>query len=153
MKKQDDEGIRTYGTVAIRQKGMCPGSAGQSGDTQGLSGVAEAGSESVEELVRGRPILRGRGDQRRGRCTRSRRSWSSHERSLRGRCAFPIPGKRLGRLSSGVRPWPYPAIWPYIVTTWRAPRARCLPVWALGWWIPPSDVRCFSCSQEDWSMS
>jgi hypothetical protein len=27
------------------------GSAGQSGDTQGLSGVAEAGSESVEELL------------------------------------------------------------------------------------------------------
>ena len=30
---------------------MGPGSAGQSGDTQGLSDVAEAGSESVEELV------------------------------------------------------------------------------------------------------
>jgi hypothetical protein len=28
-----------------------PGSAGQSGDTQGLSDVAEAGSESVRELV------------------------------------------------------------------------------------------------------
>jgi hypothetical protein len=51
MKKQDDDGIRTYGTVATREKGLGPGSAGQSGDTQGLSGVAEAGSESVEELV------------------------------------------------------------------------------------------------------
>ena len=51
MKKQDDEGIRTYGTVPVRDKGMGPGSAGQSGDTQGLSDVAEAGSESVEELV------------------------------------------------------------------------------------------------------
>jgi len=30
---------------------MGPGSAGQSGDTQGLSDVAEAGSESVEELI------------------------------------------------------------------------------------------------------
>ena len=30
---------------------MGPGSAGQSGDTQGLSDVAEAGGESVEELV------------------------------------------------------------------------------------------------------
>ena len=30
---------------------MGPGSAGQSGDTQGLSDVAEASSESVEELV------------------------------------------------------------------------------------------------------
>ena len=51
MKKPDDEGIRTYGTVSTREKGMGPGSAGQSGDTQGLSDVAEAGSESVEELV------------------------------------------------------------------------------------------------------
>jgi N utilization substance protein A len=30
---------------------MGPDSGGQSGDTQGLSDVAEAGSESVEELV------------------------------------------------------------------------------------------------------
>ena len=51
MMKQDDEGIRTYGTVSTREKGLGPGSAGQSGDTQGLSDVAEAGSESVEELV------------------------------------------------------------------------------------------------------
>lgn len=35
----------------MREKGLGPGSAGQSGDTQGLSDVAEAGSESVEELV------------------------------------------------------------------------------------------------------
>jgi hypothetical protein len=51
MKKPDEEGIRTYGTVPAREKGMGPGSAGQSGDTQGLSDIAEAGSESVEELV------------------------------------------------------------------------------------------------------
>ena len=51
MKKQDDEGIRTYSTVLTREKGVGPGSAGQSGDTQGLSDVAEAGTESVEELV------------------------------------------------------------------------------------------------------
>jgi hypothetical protein len=51
MKKHDDEGIRTYGTVSAKEKGTGPGSAGQSGDTQGLSDVAEAGSESVEELV------------------------------------------------------------------------------------------------------
>ncbi len=50
MKKQD-EGIRTYGAVSAHEKGLGPGSAGQSGDTQGLSDVAEAGSESVEELV------------------------------------------------------------------------------------------------------
>ena len=30
---------------------MGPGSAGQSGDTQGLSDVEESGPESVEELV------------------------------------------------------------------------------------------------------
>jgi hypothetical protein len=50
MKKPSD-GIRTYGTVPPREKGMGPGSGGQSGDTQGLSGVADAGPESVEELV------------------------------------------------------------------------------------------------------
>ena len=50
-KKQDDEGIRTYAPVSTKEKGLGPGSAGQSGDTQGLSDVAEAGSQSVEELV------------------------------------------------------------------------------------------------------
>ena len=51
MTKQDDEGIRTHDTVSAREKGLGPASAGQSGDTQGLSDVAEASSESVEELV------------------------------------------------------------------------------------------------------
>jgi hypothetical protein len=51
MKMQDDPSMRTYGTVSPKEKGMGPGSAGQSGDTQGLSDVAEAGPESVEELV------------------------------------------------------------------------------------------------------
>ena len=51
MNKQDDEGIRTYATVSTREEGLGPGSAGQSGDTQGLSDLAEEGSESVEELV------------------------------------------------------------------------------------------------------
>lgn len=51
MTIQDDEGIRTYSTVSTREKGLGPGSAGQSGDTQGLSDVAEAGPQSVEELV------------------------------------------------------------------------------------------------------
>jgi hypothetical protein len=41
----------TYSTVSTREKGGGTGSAGQSGDTQGLSEVAEAGAESVEELV------------------------------------------------------------------------------------------------------
>jgi len=51
MKKQEGEGIETYNSVTTREKGTGPDSAGQSGDTQGLSDVAEAGSESVEELV------------------------------------------------------------------------------------------------------
>ena len=51
MKKQDEERIRTYDTVSKRAKGLGPASAGQSGDTQGLSDLAEAGSESVQELV------------------------------------------------------------------------------------------------------
>jgi hypothetical protein len=51
MKNHDGDGIRTYDTVATRQAGTGPDSGGQSGDTQGLSDVAEAGSESVLELV------------------------------------------------------------------------------------------------------
>jgi hypothetical protein len=51
MKKHDDEGYKTYGTTPTHIKGMGPGSAGQSGDTQGLSNNAEADSESVEELL------------------------------------------------------------------------------------------------------
>jgi len=51
MKKQEAEGTEPYSSVSTREKGTGPDSAGQSGDTQGLSDVAEAGSESVEELV------------------------------------------------------------------------------------------------------
>ncbi|HWZ33800.1 MAG TPA: hypothetical protein VNX18_20815 [Bryobacteraceae bacterium] len=49
--KPEEKSIRTYATVPAHEKGTGPGSAGQSGDTQGLSDVAEAGPESVEELV------------------------------------------------------------------------------------------------------
>jgi len=45
------DGIKTYGRVPSKETGLGPTSAGQSGDTQGLSDVAEAGSESVLELV------------------------------------------------------------------------------------------------------
>jgi hypothetical protein len=45
------EGIPTYGSVSAKEHGLGPDSAGQSGDTQGLSGVEEADSESVEELL------------------------------------------------------------------------------------------------------
>jgi len=51
MKKRDDEGIRTYDIASTTKEGLGPDSAGQSGDTQGLSDVAEADSQSVEELV------------------------------------------------------------------------------------------------------
>ncbi len=51
MQKPDHEERRTYSTVVNREKGMGPGSAGQSGDSQGLSEVAESGPESVGELV------------------------------------------------------------------------------------------------------
>ena len=51
MNKPNDGGMRTYSTVKTPEKGMGSASAGQSGDTQGLSDVAEAGAESVEELA------------------------------------------------------------------------------------------------------
>jgi len=52
MKRRDNEGIETYSVVPThRDRGLGPGSAGQSGDNQGLSEEAEAGSESVEELI------------------------------------------------------------------------------------------------------
>ena len=51
MKKKESEGIRTYSPAPAKNKGVGPGSAGQSGDTQGLSDIEEADSESVEELI------------------------------------------------------------------------------------------------------
>ena len=48
----DNQGTMTYATVREEeQNGMGPDSAGQSGDTQGLSDVVEAGGESVQELL------------------------------------------------------------------------------------------------------
>jgi len=41
----------TYSEVPAKDRGLGPNSAGQSGDTQGLSDVEEAGSESVTELI------------------------------------------------------------------------------------------------------
>ncbi len=47
-----EEGIRTYDSISTRtKKGLGPDSAGQSGDTQGLSDKVEADSESVQELL------------------------------------------------------------------------------------------------------
>jgi hypothetical protein len=51
MKHQSDKGIQTYAIVSTEDRGRPADSAGQSGDTQGLSDVAEAGSESVTELL------------------------------------------------------------------------------------------------------
>ena len=51
MKNSEIKSDRTFPLPAKHKHGTGPGSAGQSGDTQGLSDVAEAGSESVEELV------------------------------------------------------------------------------------------------------
>jgi hypothetical protein len=51
MKNNDEKNIGAYETVPTKPAGLGPDSGGQSGDTQGLSDVAEAGSESVEELV------------------------------------------------------------------------------------------------------
>jgi hypothetical protein len=47
MKKQD----KTYSSGSARNRDVETGSAGQSGDNQGLPSVAEAGPESVEELA------------------------------------------------------------------------------------------------------
>ena len=52
MQKPQDDEIRTYEkSRSNKMQGLGPGSAGQSGDTQGLSDEAEAGSESVLELI------------------------------------------------------------------------------------------------------
>jgi len=51
MKNNESEGVHTFPVPHKSKRGTGPGSAGQSGDTQGLSEVAEAGNESVEELV------------------------------------------------------------------------------------------------------
>jgi hypothetical protein len=51
MKQKADKGIGSYAKVPNGEEGNPADSAGQSGDTQGLSDVAEAGSESVAELI------------------------------------------------------------------------------------------------------
>jgi len=50
MTKADHQGTRTYAIVRDEEHRKATDSAGQSGDTQGLSDVAEAGGESVQEL-------------------------------------------------------------------------------------------------------
>jgi hypothetical protein len=51
MSNKDNEERQTYALPSTKPKGGGAGSAGQSGDTQGLSDVAEADSESVVELL------------------------------------------------------------------------------------------------------
>jgi hypothetical protein len=51
MSKKSDRASRTYATVSTGEKARPEDSAGQSGDMQGLPDVADAGSESVSELI------------------------------------------------------------------------------------------------------
>ena len=51
MKKGDRKSMGDAGAEAPNQSGTGPDSAGQSGDIQGLSGIEEAGPESVAELL------------------------------------------------------------------------------------------------------
>jgi hypothetical protein len=51
MKKRPQESIRLDSPSSAKPKGTGPGSAGQSGDTQGLPDREQADSESVEELA------------------------------------------------------------------------------------------------------
>jgi hypothetical protein len=51
MSQQANEQFRTYAILSPTERSGQADSGGQSGDTQGLSGVAEAGSESVAELL------------------------------------------------------------------------------------------------------
>ncbi|HEV8202577.1 MAG TPA: hypothetical protein VGS03_21395 [Candidatus Polarisedimenticolia bacterium] len=51
---------RSVTNRALRERGPGPGAAGQSGDTEGLSGIAIADSESVKQLVEeGQPFEAG----------------------------------------------------------------------------------------------
>jgi hypothetical protein len=51
MNDQNNQGVRTYSPVQPKERRGGTGSAGQSGDNQGLSDIAEASSESVAELI------------------------------------------------------------------------------------------------------
>ena len=51
MKKQQSELIKTHTPVRGRPRSTGPGTAGQSGDLQGIADVAEGDSESVAELL------------------------------------------------------------------------------------------------------
>ena len=51
MKTQDDENLPRLRGNSMRDQGLGPNSAGQSGDTQGLSDDEEGDSESVVELL------------------------------------------------------------------------------------------------------
>lgn len=52
MSKKHNQGLHVYPDASPGlQRGLGPNSAGQSGDTQGLSNLPVADSESVEELL------------------------------------------------------------------------------------------------------
>jgi hypothetical protein len=57
MKKRLQEAVPLNTSISARPKGTGPGSAGQSGDTQGLPDKAQADAESIEELAEeGQPL-------------------------------------------------------------------------------------------------
>jgi hypothetical protein len=57
MKKRLQEAAPLNTSISARPKGTGPGSAGQSGDTQGLPDEAQADAESIEELAEeGQPL-------------------------------------------------------------------------------------------------
>jgi hypothetical protein len=52
MKRPHSDAIETYGSaIPAKRHGLGPGSAGQSGDDQGLDDIESSSSESVEELL------------------------------------------------------------------------------------------------------
>ena len=51
MQTEEDKVFQTYRAFTSREKGLGPSSAGQSGDTQGLSEDAGVDGESVTELL------------------------------------------------------------------------------------------------------
>ncbi len=58
----DSESCMVMRRFRFGEKEMASGSCGQSGDTQGLSNVAEADAESIKELIEVGTILRGGND-------------------------------------------------------------------------------------------
>ena len=83
MTKKPDDAEPTYRTVSTKEKGTGPGSAGQSGDTQGSVGSCRSRIGKRGRAGRGGTILRGRVDRRRGKCARMRTRAKSAQNRFR----------------------------------------------------------------------